>query len=410
MAESNSLPTFYGDERDVKHGNSAEEWARMFKVRSRDLGRDKDAQRIEDVGDHFATRSPAAKWYAEHQAGQNAATTWAGFVTAFTAQFPAEDQAEPSPEEYQQRLVEARIQLEDLNTTVGEPGAEVYAYVKFAARLLDLARKGGVKDTSSYIGIVRKNLPEPLRKRISATPKDWVAFTNEIKKVDRVVLLEDVETAKEQKEREAAIEKRLASAEKQMPMTPVSKMASRLSSTVLNTPRSSNTGSSSTTGRDLFAASGGGQGSIRFARVESLSEDGMKKLRALVDRAQPPPNTAQGRDLYRRQMEAWTLQYGALGSRRPPLEEIGYPLTPGTALLCSGECFTCGQLTAPPHRKPDCKAEPVPREEGSFRAACMRHLGRVRAPPANSAIAVNYLDLTLADSDDEEDFQSGLSL
>ncbi|KAG1760456.1 hypothetical protein EDD22DRAFT_765284, partial [Suillus occidentalis] len=50
-------------------------------------------------------------------------------------------------------------------------------------------------------------------------------------------------------------------------------------------------------------------------------------------------DTATGQAAYEEQLRQWRNKWGS-GARCS--EHTPFPLTPGTAQICSGECFRCG--------------------------------------------------------------------
>ncbi|KAJ7053888.1 hypothetical protein C8F01DRAFT_1165178 [Mycena amicta] len=408
MATSNNIPTFYGDERDEKNDVNSEEFLRKFRIRTREVNRDSDDQRIEAVEDYFAGNSPAAIWWADRQGKIIPIDKFVDFAKEFKAKFPTAAAAKLSAQEHQQKLAEMTITLEELGKTIEIAGTDVDAHVSFANKLLLAATKAGIHETSSYIYQVRNALPEPLRKKIPADVADWKAFTAAIIGVERVALREGVEEAKAKKDKEMQMEKRireLANVQtKTTPMTPMSKLSNQLNAAALKTPKQ--TGAS---GRDTFGG-GGGRGNL-FTPPQALDEAGIQKLRELVARMTVPQATKAGRDFYKAQVEAWDREYGKRNPRAL-LEEVGYPLSPGTAVPGTGECFRCGQLTAPRHGRETCGAEEIPRLETSFRAICNKYLRPPRFRPQQNIAQINYLDMKMPDSDDETDeegFGRGLS-
>ena len=64
-------------------------------------------------------------------------------------------------------------------------------------------------------------------------------------------------------------------------------------------------------------------------------------------------NTDEGRWLWEVDVDAWHHTHGRDAS---PSLERPYPLKLGTAVLGSGECFSCGMVTDPPHISGTCQA------------------------------------------------------
>ncbi|KAJ7059293.1 hypothetical protein C8F01DRAFT_1370852 [Mycena amicta] len=410
MATSANIPTFHGDERDEKNDVNSEEFLRRFRIRTREVNRDSDEQRIEAIEDYFGVNSPAAIWWADRQDNVIPIDKFDDFVREFKAKFPTAAAAKLSAQEYQQKLAEMTITLEELGTTVEVAGTDVDVHVKFANKLMQAATKAGIEATSSYIYQVRNALPEPLRKKIPADVANWKAFTAAIKGVERVELREGVEEAELKKNKEMQIEKRirdLANAQTRAPpATPMTKLANQLNTAGLKTPKPAGAGAG---GRDAFGG-GGGRGNL-FTPRQDLDETGIQKLRELVARISVPPTTKVGREFYKAQIDAWDKEYGGRNPRAL-LEEVGYPLSPGTAAPGTGECFRCGHLTAPRHARDACAAEEIPCLETAFREICNKYLRAPRFRPQQNVAQVNYLDMKMPDSDDESDeegFGRGLS-
>jgi hypothetical protein len=423
MAARNYNLSYYGDERDDDNKMNSEEFLRLFRMDTRDDAA--DAKRLAAVSDHFPTRSPARKWFTAKQAGATPIATWANFEKEFLGEFPTADEAEPSTQEYEQRLAEMRITLEELGKTVNVGGFDVLTHMRFADQLLVAARKAKLLKGSSYIYIVRKELPEPLRRHIPASVATWEDFVAKIKAVDRVTLTEEAEESRDKKAKEAEMEARLGAQERAsaaarkpvMPTTPVSKMAAQLGAAALSSPRATRAPFAGA-GRDIFGGgAAGGRGNL--FKPADLDEAGIRALRELVDKLQLPPDTRPGRDFYALLMRTWNAQYG--GPSRPPLEGIGHPLSPGTVKPGSGECFRCGQLSAPPHSRDRCPGDEIPRNESAFRAICNKYLRapRVtqrapeRAPERAGSVPMNFLDLTMpgtsVDEEENQDFGLGSS-
>lgn len=51
------------------------------------------------------------------------------------------------------------------------------------------------------------------------------------------------------------------------------------------------------------------------------------------------PDNAAGRAAYEEQLKQW---FSANGQDGRVTEETPFPLRPGSAMICSGECFQCG--------------------------------------------------------------------
>lgn len=73
--------------------------------------------------------------------------------------------------------------------------------------------------------------------------------------------------------------------------------------------------------------------------------------RAAAD-AVPFPDTEEGITSYKRAYEGWIARWGP--DSLCTFHTWSLPLSPGTAVLGSRECYTCGRVTTPPHLAQDC--------------------------------------------------------
>ena len=92
-------------------------------------------------------------------------------------------------------------------------------------------------------------------------------------------------------------------------------------------------------------------------------------------------NMAEGRTRYAKQIVTWNQRNGHIPQDTLAIWTTGYPLSPGTALPCSGECWKCGMVTTPLHRA--CTAPLVPVLERRYRATCGQWFGRIHNVAVN---------------------------
>jgi hypothetical protein len=107
------------------------------------------------------------------------------------------------------------------------------------------------------------------------------------------------------------------------------------------------------------------------------------------------------------------------GPGKPPayLERTGYLLSLGTVPPCSGECYGCGRLTVPTHRRAQCQGPAIPTKESTFRSLCAKHLREDIPQAAVNAVLeeeeeeeedpLGWMDFAVAP---EEDFPQGPSV
>ncbi|KAJ6542995.1 hypothetical protein B0H19DRAFT_1172558 [Mycena capillaripes] len=359
-----------------------------------------DKERIAAVVDYLKDNSPAEKWHHDLLANANPPTTWQNYAAAFVTRFPTPEKAERTPQEYERELTGMRLTVEELDMTVDVSGEKVFSHVHFAEHMLELAKLAGIDSTASGIWQVRDELPDVIRDKVFTSQKDWKSFTDSIKGIDRVHIREGAKKAKKARDIERTVEA-LASRDKgrQPPTTPVSKMSAQLAQTALATPRA-NTAPAAT---NPFSA-GGGRGNLfgQAPQSESMTPEKLKVLKEIVDKLKRGllRDDAAGRAEYARRITVWNTTFAGM---RPALEDVGYPISPGTVAPGSGECFGCGKITTPLHRGNECPGPKVPRMESTFRSIVNKHL---RPAPAQVNAVLDWMDF---DDTEEEDFLTGPS-
>ncbi|KAJ7255441.1 hypothetical protein B0H12DRAFT_1287911 [Mycena haematopus] len=388
---------------------------KKFRAHMRDLGGGTaltDAQKIDAFPDYLVEDSPAEKWFVALQGGATPVTTWATLEAAFHVRFPGPEKVERTAQEWEQELAGMRLTLNELTTTVKVSGAEVFAHVHFASCLLELAQLAGIAATPSGIWQSRDALPEVLREKVPSMQADWTSYTAAIRLVDRVYLRESVAKARKTQEFERTVTDLRS---RQAPLTPVSKMAAQLSRAALATPRTAsmptrtNVPANAGAGVDVFGA-GGGQGNM-FTPPE-MTNEGRTQLRKIVERltASMLPDSAAGREEYGRRVANWNTIHGG---KKVLLERTGYPLSPGTVPPLSGECYGCGKVTIPWHRRTECQGPALPLKESTFRSLCAKYLREARAVGVNAVLGeqedLDWMDFMSLSEDAEQDFGAGLS-
>ncbi|KAJ6481031.1 hypothetical protein C8R45DRAFT_831845 [Mycena sanguinolenta] len=389
MANAEIIPMFSGDPETATNPNAItpSTFIKKFRAHMRDLTNMGDKERIDALLDYLVEDSPAEKWYKDLKA-------------AFATRFPGPQKAERTTQEWERELAGMKLKVEELDTTVQVSGAPVFAHVHFASKLLETAKLVKIDATTSGIWQSRDALPEVIREKVPPTQANWKDYTDDIKAVDRVHIREGVAKAKKNQEMERIV-RDLAARDKGRqprpePTTPVSKMSMQMSQAALTTPKSATSG----VGANPFGA-GGGRGTL-FGQspAAEMNEEGLAKLKTIVEKLGRSllRDDVTGRAEYARRVSIWENTYA--GSR-PRLETTGYPLSPATVVPGSGECFSCGKITAPMHRSSDCPGPKVPWKESTFRSIVNKYL-RVAPVPVNAV--ADWMDFG---DTDEEDFGAG---
>ncbi|KAJ6478782.1 hypothetical protein C8R47DRAFT_1074815 [Mycena vitilis] len=149
----------------------------------------------------------------------------------------------------------------------------------------------------------------------------------------------------------------------------------------------------------------GGQGNL-FAAPE-MTDAAKTYLRGIVTKLTGSmlQDDAAGRNEYARRIASFNAVHG---TNKIWLERTGYPLSPGTSPPCTKECYVCGKVTIPWHRRADCPGPPIPRREATFRSLCAKYLEE-RAVAVNAVLGdLDWMDFVTQDAE-EEDFGEGLA-
>ncbi|KAJ7439823.1 hypothetical protein FB451DRAFT_1415470 [Mycena latifolia] len=399
---------FSGDPEKSADPNSVtpSTFIKKFCAHMRNLTGQTDADRINALVDYLEEDSPAEKWYKDLKARQTppAPTTWNEWEAAFMARFPRPQKAERTPQEWERELAGMKLKVEDLDTRVQVGGANVFAHINFASKLLETARLAGIDTSTAGIWQSRDALPEVLREKVPATQTNWTTYMDAIKAVDRTHIRKGVAKAKKAQEMEHVV-RELAAQDRgrhtqSAPTTPVTKMSSQLAQTALSTPKAP----AATTNANPFGA-GGGRGNLFTPGRdnETLTSEELARMRKVVDQLSRSllNDDGPGRAEYVRRVGVWNT---ATAGTRPRLELTGYPLSPGTVVPGSGECYGCGKITTPWHRKTECPGPKIDAKETTFRTLVAKYL---RAAPAPVNVVLDWMDF--GEEIDDEGFPEGPS-
>lgn len=123
-----------------------------------------------------------------------------------------------------------------------------------------------------------------------------------------------------------------------------------------------------------------------------VTEELKANIRCLIAAFLHHPDTSMGNAAHLAQIAHWN---GKWGENTRVTHEMGYPLKPGTATICSGECFACGMHG---HNSRSCILPPgdtahLERKEAAWRAITSRVLGtfnRFSATPISLVMNDGY--------------------
>lgn len=332
--------------------------------------------------------------------------SWADVKTAFEAEWPAIAVAKKSKLDYQKELLALRLKDEEVGERITVAGVSTWSHLHYHSRLKKLVQDAGVAGAPVFIHQVREALPRVIRDLTSPAPADWNTFLTEISNADIPTIQDKARHEKEKKEAEKVQNARIARLEghqrdpveilrlqmQQASITPApatipqsrttsSPGIQRLQSQPHTIP------STTMTRRQIRYVAANQTTTPQRPRGQPPTQEERDALRARINELPHHQSTDVGQAAYEEQVRQWVTRWGE--SARCT-ESTPFPLTPGTAQICSGECFRCG---AHGHISPACPLPPdaqLPKNETIWRSICMRTLGTFNRAVAPQ-ISINFV-------------------
>ncbi|KAG2125442.1 hypothetical protein DEU56DRAFT_759259 [Suillus clintonianus] len=266
-------------------------------------------------------------------------TTWADVQTEFSSRWPAITVAEKTGLDYQREILALRINEEEVGTQVTVAGVPTWAHLQFRVKMQQLVAEAGANETAGLVYQVRENLPTVIKELTTPGLADWTKFLDEIKSIDTNKLREKAEVAKKKKEKEKAQNARLTRLEGMQTDT-IEVLRLQLQRSNLGvTPSNINAQlPTSTTPRIRYVPRPSTTGPPSRQR-QPLSQEEKDALCSRIAEIPHHPDTPAGFTAYEEQLKQWFTKYGQDGRVN---ENTQFPLRPGSAMICSGECFKCG--------------------------------------------------------------------
>ncbi|KAH7918390.1 hypothetical protein BV22DRAFT_1024671 [Leucogyrophana mollusca] len=342
--------------------------------------------------------STADAWFADLPAATRA--SWALIETEFNKRWPSPVQIKKTSAEMQKEICDYQLTEEELEKTVKIGGKDTHAHVAWATKVLSMAQKAKIDQTDIIIWQVRRNLPLVIRDLIATEFATWDDFIKEVRDLKMERIREGLE---KERRRNGDILKRLQEIEGRFPVSSQSTgLTPQLRRTFVTPAVQANAAQAARVdppprapaNPNPFNVGAGGQGNLRFTRQPATAQAPQTRepptqaqkdaLRRRIDEMPHHPDDAAGRAAYAIQLRDWQTTYG----NTRVTENTPFPLLPGTAMICSEECFTCGchghksrQCTAPENAR-------ISRNEGTWRSICTRTLGPINQ---GRAVAINLV-------------------
>ena len=334
-----------------------------------------ERDRIRRIGTYFVPDSPAEEWYTSEGSIQ---TQWSVFETAFRTRFPGIQKAKKTAAELQREMVELTLTVDELDKTELYGGVEVETYKIHAKKLLDMAKRAKIDAGTANMVFVRDKLPEVIKDKVDESHTSWSSFCAAIEAVNKAYIRDGVRKHREREAKDGLVNSRLSRVERSRPEASISAITAQLGRVNLNGQQTTQASQAAPQPMQLQAV-GNRQGGPRQPGITSEEEKALVRTNML--KYPHHPGTVEGRAAYFEQLRTWKATHGenALINAHTP-----FPLRPGTAPACSGECYMCGMQG---HMSGACTATgaaKIPPQEGRWRALCGRCLGRNRRDQATS--------------------------
>ena len=236
-----------------------------------------------------------------------------------------------------------------------------------------------IQSGSTLIWKVKKQLPKAVRNLLDDEYKNWEEFTKAVKDLSMTKLKQEREDIDEKKKQDEERDRKLTAGLKaqlqrmSIGQVAVSRTSTGLAARPVPSPSS------------RFALQQTTRRNMPYVPPTEEQKEAVQKVIM-----QYPHHRAmeEGQKEYRAQLAAWTTKHGEARIT----DQTPYPLKPGTAAICLGECFCCGAHGHGSRNCPIMEGDPLrlSHRETAWRALCNRTLG-----PYNRDITINVRLLDL---------------
>ncbi|CAK5284010.1 unnamed protein product [Mycena citricolor] len=371
------------------------------------------ADQIDVVNLYLKPDSPAEEHMLALLANSPARASLDAYLAELKANFPGVQAMKRSKGELEAELLRSKITLAELaEGTVTRGGVRLSVQDDYANRVEDLAIEAIVQGQIGGFHLWLENQPAVLQAALTPAPATWTDVAAAI----RGVPASEVNRATDAHRANAALQQQVDQLSRSMQTMRIAPVAPRTQTTFpaasrpsANPPASIAPNIQAQRGTPPTATQNPRPDLPQFGRDYVPTQDELTHIRAarelVVSIAQP--DTEQGRATYAQQKAQWLHDtQNERATRTLRLWEKGHPLSPGTLIPGSRECWRCGMA----RHDGDCTAPYITGDECRFRFLCHSWLtGRRAAPPANAppAAPVNAIHWYQIGAPAPKDFQAG---
>ena len=303
-----------------------------------------DEEKIVALADYLGSDSPAETWYQSLTPVQR--TQWVDFTTAFYTRWPRRTSAKKTSREYQVELLAHKMLDDNVGVTKMVGRQSVWTHIKWAEDAMQLATLAEIHQGLTLVWQVLEQLPRAVLKQLDSEYGDWTAFTMVVKNLDTTKLkwerMEIEEKKKNEEARDQKIMQRVQRMETANQATATDLVAQLQHLTIgqVAIARAPSNQSRAALPVPSTSKQCAIQHTPHRSTQNALPTEELKSTVKLGLEWYPHQQVnEEGQKEYLAQLATWMAKHGKATRIS---EHTPYPLKPGMAVICSGECFRCG--------------------------------------------------------------------
>ena len=169
------ITPFHGDKED----ENPEDFLRSFYRR---MGTASEDTRKQQFRYFLQADSAADEWFDDLPTADK--KDWNTIEAAFNKRWPRKKAVKKTKEEYEEEITSTPLQMENLGKKEKTAGRETYSHITWADKMETMVRGAKIESTTTYIGHVRKELPQLLKEKVGTGHADWTTFLQAVRDVD----------------------------------------------------------------------------------------------------------------------------------------------------------------------------------------------------------------------------------